>query len=226
MRRIIFGLALAAAVGGASRAGAQAPPERERARAALPADVFEQVDRVANGAAQSGLPVEPLWKKALEGAAKHVPPDRILPAVSDYAARLTAAQGVLGADRAADVLVAGADALRRGVPANAIAQVGRDDPRAAVALLALADLVETGVPADRAVQVVREAIARRSADEELLALGARVRAAMRQGEDAAAAAERLRRAVRDRQPARNPVPASPGSGTRDATGTTPRPRGG
>jgi hypothetical protein len=87
-----------------------------------------------------------------------------------------------------------------------------------MALVVLADLVETGVPVDRALDVVREALARRTADDEMLALSGRVRAAMRQGENATAAAERVRRAIQQGRtralpPTRDRVgpPAPPGS---------------
>jgi hypothetical protein len=213
-------------------AHAQTTPAQERARAVLPPDVFTRVEAIAADAVRDGLPPEPLWDKALEGAAKRVPPARIAPAVSEYAARLSAAQGALGVGLAADALVAAADALRRGVPATALGQLGEARPRA-MALVVLADLVETGVPVDRALDVVREAIARRTADEEMMAINARVRAAMRQGETAAAAAERVRRTIREGRPTAAPTrdragpPAPPGSQPRDPTMTpTMRPRGG
>jgi hypothetical protein len=235
MRRAILGLTAALVL--ASSADAQTSDGRARARATLPPEVFEQVDQVATGAAQAGLPVEPIWDKALEGAAKRVPAGRIAPAVSEYVTRLSAARGALGAGPSTEALVAGADALRRGVPATALTQIGEPRARASMALVVLADLVETGVPVDRALDVVREALARRTADDEMLALNARVRAAMRQGESASAAAERVRRGIRDTRPAPVPTreragpPAPPGSQptTRDpgTTPTTPtRPRGG
>jgi len=235
MRGAIFG-AVAAALMLASSASAQTGPlasdGRARAQTALPPDVFAQVDQVAARAAQSGVPAEPIWDKALEGAAKRVPPARIAPAVSEYATRLAAAQGALGAGLPADALVAAADALRRGVPATALGQLGEARPRA-MALVVLADLVETGVPVDRALEVVREAIARRTADDEMMAINARVRAAMRQGETPATAAERVRRTIREGRPAATPTrdragpPAPPGSQPRDPTMTpTMRPRGG
>jgi hypothetical protein len=232
MRRAIFGLAATLVLASSAQAQTQTSDARARAQAALPPDVFVQVDQVATRAAQSGLPVEPIWDKALEGAAKPVSPARIPPVVSEYAARLAAAQTALGVPQPADALVAAADALRRGVPASALGQLGEPRPRA-TALVVLADLVETGVPVDRALDVVREALARRAPDDDMLALNARVRAAMRQGESAAAAAERVRRGIRDGRPGATPTrdragpPAPPGSQPRDPTMTpTMRPRGG
>ena len=173
------------------------PGGRERARAALTPEVFQQVDAMVATAAQSGLPTEPLWDKALEGAAKRVPAGRIAPVVSEYATRLGTARGALGAGQAPAALIAGADALRRGVPPEVLGRLGSPTERAPVALVVLADLVETGVPVDRALDVVREALTRRAADDEMLGLTGRVRAAMRQGQNAGAAAEAVRRQVRD-----------------------------
>jgi len=116
---------------------------RERARAALPSAVFEEVEQIAAAAARDGLPVRPLWDKALEGGAKRVPADRIASALAEYAARLGAARGVLGADLPAGAIVAGADALQRVVPAPALARV-REGARTPMALVVLADLVGGG----------------------------------------------------------------------------------
>ena len=229
MRRILWVLAAALTI--APAAHAQTADGRARARAVLPAEVFDQLDRVVTEAGQAGLPVEPLWDKVLEGAAKGVPAPRIAPAVTDYVARLRAARGALGPAQPPAALVAGADARRRGVPATALTGVA-EGGRAATALVVLADLVETGVPVDRAVDVVREALARRSADEELMALTGRVRAAMREGQSAGTAAEGVRRQIRDGRgrvpPTREPAapPAPPGSEPTRDPGTPTRPRGG
>ena len=203
MKRILWvTLALAALP-----AGAQTTPGRERARAVLPPEVFEQVEAITADAARDGLPGEPLWDKALEGAAKRVPAQRIPAAITEYVGRLGAARAALGVAAAADLppgaLVAAADALRRGVPVGALARV-REGPRTPMALVVLGDLVETGVPVDRAVDVVRAALEQRAADEDMLALAARVRAAMREGLSAGAAADGIRRAIRDGRVRRTP----------------------
>ena len=72
MTRKLYILTLALAVA-ALPVGAQTTPARERARAALPPEVFERIETIAGDAAREGLPTEPLWDKALEGAAKRVP---------------------------------------------------------------------------------------------------------------------------------------------------------
>ena len=61
---------------------------QERARAVLPGAVFAQVEAIAAEAVRGGLPPEPLWDKALEGAAKRVPAERIPAALSEYVGRL------------------------------------------------------------------------------------------------------------------------------------------
>ena len=227
MRRVL--IALLAGLLVTAPAGAQAPTGRDRARAALPPEVFQQVDLVVASAIENGLPAEPLWDKALEGAAKRVPPPRITPVVAEYSSRLSTARGALGGVQAPATLVAAADALRRGVPRDVIGQLGPSGQRTPIALVVLGDLVETGVPADRALDVVREALVRRSADEDMLGLGARVRAAMRGGQSAGVAADRVRRAISDRRvdPRGDAVgpPARPGSEptTRDAAPQDTRP---
>ena len=199
-----LGVALALAL----PAAGQTIDGRERARAALPSAVFEQVEQIAAAAARDGLPVRPLWDKALEGGAKRVPADRIAPALAEYAARLGTARGALGTDLPAGAIVAGADALQRGVPAPALARV-REGARTPMVLVVLADLVEAGVPVDRAVDVVRVALEQRAADEDMLALAGRVRAAMRQGQTPGAAADGLRRALREGRVRRIPPGADP-----------------
>ena len=214
MRRVMIGLVAGLMV--TASAGAQTPTSRDRARGALPPDVFQQVDEVVTSAARDGLPTEPLWDKALEGAAKRVPAQRISPVVAEYATRLRTARGALGAGQAPAAVIAAADALRRGVPEEALGRLGPSGERTPIALVVLGDLVETGVPVDRALDVVREALVQRAADEELLGMAARIRAAMRRGQSADAAADAVRRTIREgrRVPPSSDVvgpPAPPGS---------------
>ncbi len=210
-------------------ASAQGIGGRERAREVLPPEIFERVEEITAGAAREGLPVEPLWDKALEGAAKRVPAPRIPPALTEYVGRLTSARGALGADLPPGALVAAADALRRGVPPGALAQV-REGARTSMAVVVLGDLVEAGVPADRAVDVVRAALERRTADQDMLALTARVRAVMRDGRSADAAADVVRRAIREgrsrRPPAADPSRPPTPPGSEPISRDQQRPRGG
>lgn len=182
---------------------------RERAREVLPPDVLASVQRLADEAAGEGLPTDPLFAKALEGAAKNVPADRLVPALNAYAARLRDARGLLGGAVDPALLVAGVDALTRGVPAGTLR--GLQEPeRRPVTLVVLADLVQSGIPADDALSVVREALARRAADDALLDIPALARRLMRERGSTDAALDAIRRRIRDGGGRMGP-PAPPGS---------------
>ena len=136
---------------------AQATPQAARLRAqqTLPPDVFEELTRLSVEMEAVGVPSEPLFAKALEGAVKRVPSDRLVAGVRAHAGRLQLAREALGPGANAPLLVAGADALQRVVPADALRSLPRDRPRSPVALLILAELLESGVPADRAIETVQ-----------------------------------------------------------------------
>ncbi len=172
---------------------------RDRARETLPPEVFQQVEALAAEAARDGIPVEPLFNKALEGTAKRVPPDRMLPAVARYAGQLRQAREAFGPTGSRLLLIAGADALQRGVQLQLLRRMGRPEENeptpSPVAVLVLADLVEAGVPGDRALDVLREAMRMRTREQEMLGISARVRQLMRQGQSAQDAAEQVRRAL-------------------------------
>lgn len=165
---------------------------RERAQRVLAPDVFAQLTDLATEVSATGVPDEPLYNKALEGAAKRVPPDRLVPAVRDYAGRLAEARQALGTGASVPLLVAGADALQRGVPPGALESLPSDRPRSPVAVLALTELMESGVPRDRAIQILREAMSQRAQDGEMLNVSARVRQLIRQGVPPHEAVERVR----------------------------------
>lgn len=185
--------ALLALAGGAR--GQEAPVEA-RARAALPPAVYQEVAGLAAEAAREGVPVAPLYDKALEGVAKGVPPQRIVPAVRAYGVRLRDAHRALGGAAPPGVVVAAADALRRGLPAESLGRLGPAEARSPMAYVVLGDLVEAGVPVDRALGVVGEALGRRAGQEALLEIPLRLRALMRQGRGASSAADQLRRMIR------------------------------
>lgn len=172
---------------------------RERAARTLPPDVFEDVRTLATEMSASGIPDGPLYNKALEGMAKRVPRDRLLPAVRAYGNRLGQARGALGPGASTPLVVAGADALQRGVPDDALRSLPRDRPRSPMALLVLAELMENGVPADRALDVVRQAMAQRTQDARMLQIPARIRRLIRDGVPPQEAIDRVRRGLqRDR----------------------------
>ena len=133
----------------------------------------------ASEAARQGIPQEPLFNKALEGLAKRVPPDRLLPAVNAYATRLSEARVAFGPLSTGPLVVAGADALQRGVQVETLRRLGQglegpEGPEGAgpspVAVLVLADLVEAGVPADRALDVLRDAMRMRTREQQMLGI--------------------------------------------------------
>jgi len=190
---------------------------RERARAALPSGMFEEIDALAAQAEAEGIPSDPLFNKALEGLAKHVPPEQLLPAVNRYAVRLREAHGAFGANAPGPLVVAGADALQRGVDAESLRRLGRGEEggrgASPMAVLVLAELVEEGVPAERALGVLQEALRMRTREQEMLGIPNQVRQLMRQGQSPQEAAEQVRRALRQGRGGGGEVgpPVPPGS---------------
>ena len=79
----LIALSMLAASGLAAQQTAQ-----ERARQTLPPEIYENLSALADDLSQAGIPDEPLFNKALEGMAKRVPPERLLPAIRAYAGRL------------------------------------------------------------------------------------------------------------------------------------------
>ena len=166
---------------------------RTRAERVLPPAVFRDVSALADQVSSSGIPDEPLFNKALEGMAKRVPPARLFPAIQAYAGRLGDARGALGPAATVPLLVAGADALRRGVSSDALGSLDRNRGRSPMAILVLAELVESGVPVDRALAVLREAMAQQAGDDRILNIPARIRNMIRNGTAPTDAADRIRR---------------------------------
>ncbi len=182
----------------ASAGDAQVSP-RARAQQTLPPPVFQGVEAIANEMAASGIPAAPLYNKALEGMAKRVPVDRLLPAVQAYANRLGQARVAFGTGASVSLLVAGADAIQRGVPTNALRSLPSDRMRSPVAVLVLAELLESGVPQDRALGILRQAMEQRTQDARMLDIPIRVRRLIRDGVPPREAIDRVRRALqRDR----------------------------
>jgi len=178
---------------------AQVADLRERAREVLPADAFRELESLAGAALEEGIPTDPLFDKAVEGVAKGIPPGRILPAVAAHADRLRTARGLLGGEVAPPVIIAGADALAKGVPSESLGDL-RPAERTSMALLVLGDLIEAGVPPNAAIALVREALGRGAADEAMLSIRPTVQRLLRDGRTPTDAADAIRRALRDGQP--------------------------
>jgi len=204
-------IALALLLATGPRAAVAQETPRARAESVLPAEVFAQVEEAARSAEADGIPGDILFNKALEGAAKSVPADRLVPAVQSYGARLREARVAFGPDAGAPLLVAGADAIQRGVGPNLLRGLGQGRDRSPMAVLVLADLVETGIGDERALSLVREAMQRRAREQEMLDMPAQVRRLMRQGQSAEDAVEQVRRALRRGRGGGVVPPVAPGS---------------
>lgn len=183
----------------------QDDPRLERIRAALPEAAAEQIEaRLANARAE-GLPVEPLFDKAVEGIAKHVPPARIAGAVDQLAQSLGRARTLLGdgAPPAPTDVAAVADAMRRGVPGPAVQRLaqraGPEEPLA-LAVHTMGDLMGRGVPVDQAMAVMEAWRDRGARRDELRQLPAAIDRLMRQGVLPAQAAAAVANAMRGGHP--------------------------
>lgn len=184
---------------------------RTRAQATLPAPVFEQIDAAARNAEAQGIPGDILFNKALEGAAKRVPAARLGPAVEAYAGRLFQAREAFGNGAEAPLLIAGADALQRGVGQELLHGLGQSQDRSPMACLVLAELVETGIGNDRALSLVQEALRVRAREQQMLDMPGEVRRLMRQGQSAQAVMEQMRQGFRRGAGVGMTPPVAPGS---------------
>jgi hypothetical protein len=140
-------------------AHAQNATQDAKLRAAMSASAYASFTTAIRDARDRGLPTEPLIAKALEGAAKSVPGDRIVIAVRQTSDRMVRAQVILRASRptTSDEIVAVSDALQRSVPEDALRRIVSDSAgRASVALSAhaFADLVGHGVPVAVGLEVI------------------------------------------------------------------------
>ena len=155
----------------------------QRVRGAYEPGAVDRIQAVVQEARSQQIPAEPLLEKALEGAAKSVPPDRVIPVLQEYAGRLGRTAGLLPPSPTKSGLVAGADALRRGVPPEAIREIAGENPQASpMSLVVLGDLVEADVPVEEAKSAIRQVMAREGGVMALLDLPAVVRSRIRAGE--------------------------------------------
>jgi hypothetical protein len=170
----------------------------DRIRQAFRPEEAAQIEAVVEQARRDGVPTAPLYDKALEGAAKRVPAARVLPALREYSGRMERAQRFLGGTREAAWVVAGADALRRGVASDALTSIGQDaGTRTPIALVVMGDLLEAGVSPGPAMDVMREALVRTRGEEGLLDVPTALRRLVREGALAPDAARQVLRSMRD-----------------------------
>jgi hypothetical protein len=163
------------------------------------------LDAVIDSARASGLPVEPLVQRALEGAAKRATPPRIVTAVRLLADHLAIARRALGPASTPAELVAAASALRAGVrPTDLSLLRRRRSAGLTVSLAAVTDLVTSGVPPDSAAAAVL-ALAALARDDEIVDFRRAVERDIALGAPpAAAAAVRVNAALNDARPRRRP----------------------
>jgi hypothetical protein len=137
----------------------------------VPVSVRGPLVALIDSVAATGIPRDPLIDKALEGASKGADARRILAAVRLVSVNLATAQRVLGA-ASTDELVAGAAAIRAGVPANELAEIRRVLPGRSltVPLSVLSAIVVQGASASDATLAV-VAYAKEKSDASLLAFG-------------------------------------------------------
>lgn len=177
-------------------AGGELGAVLERVRGAFDAVSAARIEELAASAAEAGVPRRILLDKALEGAAKGVPAERVIPALSAYSERLVQARGILGEQGGASALVAGADALQKGVSTGHLRSVARSGGDQEISIVVLGDLVDAGIPADRAVEVVSAALEQGRTGQGLLAVPSEVRGMLRQGMPPAEAATEIQRRIR------------------------------
>ncbi|MCL7960407.1 MAG: hypothetical protein M8861_09465, partial [marine benthic group bacterium] len=162
-RRAITGLFAVGIVAGSAAPATGQERDARRLEDAMPAEYAAQVREIAREASEAGVPPGLIARKAFEGFAKGYPPERVITALDAYAGRLREARDLLGPDRRPASLAAAAEALRRGVPRDAIRSMGGRERGArdlAVPLIVLSDLTEAGVPTENALEMVNSAMDR------------------------------------------------------------------
>jgi len=215
---------LAVGPGSGLVSGQERDRTQTRLEESLPEGAANRIREMSRELAEAGIPPQLIRRKALEGVAKGVPPDRIVSAVEAYSGRLQEARGLLGPERNGASLAAAAEAVRRGVPPEAIRGLAREQGARegggglAVPLLVLGDLTEAGVPTDQALEAVQEAMRRGSPEQGMMNFSAAVRRRVRQGEDPATAFEQVRVRATERM---RQAPNGSGQSMRGTPGSRP-----
>ena len=146
----------------------------DRLQEVLPEAVADQVLARVTEARSLGLPAQAMANLALEGVAKGRSAEEVLQAVSVLANEMAAAHGAFekaGHVPAEGEVEAATAAMRMGVDGDAVSTLASSAPSGrslAVPLLVLGGLAERGLPADEALAAVRDRLAARAADAELV----------------------------------------------------------
>lgn len=212
-----IGLALTLVLGSTLTGALTAQNVQARLDGRVSPEVQRAVRSIAADAEARGLPVDPLVQKAIEGAAKGVPADRVIAAVRALAGRLGEAREAVRAGGVAapsgDVVEGGADALNAGISARQVSDLVRvsqppQDP--ALTLRVAATLAALGVPTTQAFQLVEGMISAGRSPSDLLGLPGQVQTGVARGATPAQAAAGLARAAGGAPPGRLPDWVPPG----------------
>lgn len=173
----------------------------DRLAGRVPTDVGAVAESLATRASARGLPVDPLIQKAIEGSAKGIPSERVIPALRLVAMQLdTAAAALQGTALGSDTvaIAAGEFAVTAGLSGSDVAQLARSGaarPDIIVGLRVAGTLAALGVPPAETVALVRATLQAGRPAAELLALPSRVQAEVARGTAPAQAAAGLARAA-------------------------------
>jgi len=213
----IIGLVLTLVLGSTLTGALAAQDVRARLDGRVSPEVQQAVQRIVADAAAQGLPVDPLVQKAIEGAAKGVPGDRVIAAVRALAGRLgqsvTAVREAGVAAPEVDVVEGGADALNAGFSGRQVSdlvRVSQPPHNPALTLQVAATLAALGVPPKQALGLVEGSISAGRSPSDLLGLPGQIQAGVAQGASPAQAAAGLARAAGGLPPGRNPDWVPPG----------------
>lgn len=198
-------IAAALVVASARTARAQRPLGVGDLHGRVSASLEARLRALADSATVAHLPVAPLVDKALEGASKHAPDDRIVSAVHTVFTNLGIARHVLG-DASDAELAAGAAALRAGVAPDALADARQRLARRSltVPLSVLGSLVAAGVPPTDALHAVIDRAAHAD-DATMLAFGREIERSIAAGVPAPSA---ISVATGGTTPSHGPIPVA------------------
>ena len=174
IRHLLIAIALAVLVArpaGAQAGDPRAGDPRAKLAARLDTGAVAAIMPIIDAAQAQGLPIDPLVQKALEGASKRAPTDRITLALRRLSTQLGTARTALGPSASQTELVAGASALQAGVRSEVLASLHQDHPQASlvVPLGVLAELIARGVPADTGAMAVAALLDAKVSDAQLVA---------------------------------------------------------
>jgi hypothetical protein len=187
-RRVRWLMLAAAVCAPAALAAQEGSLESRLSARGLPADLAQEVQRIAADAAAQGVPAGPLADKAIEGWAKHVPPTRIVSAVRLFAGRMAEAGAAVRSagiqNPSGSVIAAAAEAMGGGLRAEEVQSVvraARTAEAAAPGLSVAASLAAQGIGTKQAVTIVVNAMEHRRPMSQLLDLPSVARSMHDQG---------------------------------------------